>query len=226
MKTNKQIHLFSFWENLWHDNLLTVISLYTFIYHLAASTYYLTYFLPSRVLAYKYEKQKSFFSGVFSVWNTILSAKGRLPQSSRDEFGPTPNCWKCLVLVWYLPMIHNSWVIWHWFEAISKIFGSAIFEVIQVKEIRFRYQEPKPRFNFGIGIRIDFWSLDLLEAIQGITFQCKKNHRAIYSILVYFTMFSFHLNSYQYWIWTSLDMFKNHIIDLNMFRHVWGSYES
>ena len=59
----------------------------------------------------------------------------------------------------------------------------------------------------------------------------KKNHRAIYSILVYYTMFSFHLNSYQYWIWTSLDMFQHvqtclriisiHIrLILNKFRHV------
>ena len=162
------------------------------------------------------KNKRVFFSGVFSVWNTILSAKGRLPQSSRDEFGPTPNCWKCLVLVWYLPMIHNSWVIWHWFEAISKIFGSAIFEVIQVKEIRFRYQEPKPRFNFGIGIRIDFWSLDLLEAIQGITFQCKKKmFCSIYSILAYFTMFSFR-------VLTFLKIVSIHIIlNLNKFRQVW-----
>ena len=68
----------------------------------------------------------------------------------------------------------------------------------------------------------------------------KKNHRAIYSILVYFTMFSFHLNSYQYWIWTSLEMFQHvqtclritwivtiHImLNLNKFRQVWESHES
>ena len=61
-----------------------------------------------------------------------------------------------------------------------------------------------------------FWSLDLLEAIQGITFQCKKKmFCSTYSILVYFIMFPFQ-------VLTCLRIVSIRIIlNLNKFKHVW-----
>ena len=59
-----------------------------------------------------------------------------------------------------------------------------------------------------------FWLLVLLEAIQGITFQCKM-FVSIYSILVYFIIFSFQ-------VLTCLRIVSIHIIlNLNKFRQVW-----
>ena len=123
------------------------------------------------------------------------------------------------------------------------------------------YQDKSGHVNRIISNRIiilwqvwkSFWSLDLLEAIQGITFQCKKKmFCSIYSILVYFIMFLFQVltclkivsihiilnpNKFRQ-VWTCLrilwiviiciilNLNKFREVCVNMFRHVWESYKS
>ena len=200
MKTNKQIHLFSFWENLWHDNLLTVISLYTFIYHLAASTYYLTYFLPSRVLAYKYEKQKSFFFLVYFLYETpyyLQRADFLNPQEM--NLGPPLTAEN----VWFWFDIY-LWFITHgWYGIDLRLFPKYLV-------VPFLRSFRSKRFGFGIRNQNQGSILVLvLESIFDRLTCSKRSKESLFSAKknVLFHLLNFSL--FHHVFISSLDIFKN-----------------
>ena len=78
-------------------------------------------------------KTKEFFSGVFSVWNSILSAKGQTSSILKRWIWAHP--WLLRTFNFSLISAYDSYLMgkMRWFEAIFKTFGRAIFEVIEVK---------------------------------------------------------------------------------------------
>ena len=128
----------------------------------------------------------------------------------------------------------------------SKIFFQFLQGILEGRANKARSSQPiLKNCQNGTFLPVDeiwsFWSLDLLEAIQGIAFQCKKKKKNLLCHLLNFSVFhhvfissldmfkkcinSYHIESKQVqtclrilWIVTI-----NIILNLNKFRHVWTS---
>ena len=141
-------------------------------------------------------KSSAHFLIIFSHLNFVNTFCWATPGSGLPEYWAGPGS-VCLLAYWH----HN---------------GVKFFPMknrIQVRNTNTKSNFPKS---------FHFWSLDLLEAIQGIAFQCQKKNFVVH--LLNFSVFHHVFIS-------SLDMFKNcinsyHIESkqvqtcLNMFRHV------